>query len=286
MLAGRDQVGRRPARQAGADRNAVAQGLGQGHHIGGDARVLVAEPGAGASQAGLDLVEHQQPAVPVAQAAQLAQVVGAGQADAAFALHGLDQHGHDVAMLGGGVVHGRDVVIGHAHEARHQRLEAALLGRVARGRQRGQRAAVKAVVHHQDLRPRHLPAVAVQARQLERGLVGLGAGVAEEGRLHVGQGAQALAQAFLPVDAEHVGGVQQQAGLLGDHGGDLRVRVAQGGHCHTGNGIQVFGAVLVPELGPTATDEGHGLAGIGLHQAGIKGLHGFLHVKVLKRGQG
>src|SRR5256885_5468991 len=69
--------------------------------------MLVAEPGAGASQAGLDLVEHQQPAMPVAQAAQLAQVVGACQADAAFTLHGLDQHGHDVAMLGGGVVHGR-----------------------------------------------------------------------------------------------------------------------------------------------------------------------------------
>ena len=145
---------------------------------------------------------------------------------------------------------------------------------------------MKAVVHHQDLRPRHLPAVAMQARQLERGLVGLGAGVAEEGRLHAGQGAQALAQAFLPVDAEHVGGVQQQAGLLGDHGGDLRVRVAQGGHGHARNGVQVFGAVLVPEPGPTATDEGDGLAGIGLHQAGIKGLHGFLHVKVLKRGQG
>ena len=50
--------------EAGADRQAAAEPLGQRQDVGLDARRLVGEPRAGAADAGLHLVEHQQRAVP------------------------------------------------------------------------------------------------------------------------------------------------------------------------------------------------------------------------------
>ena len=64
-----------PADQAGADRHAGPETLGERHHVGADAGVLEDEPLAGAADAGLHLVEHEQPAVGVADLAQLRQVV-------------------------------------------------------------------------------------------------------------------------------------------------------------------------------------------------------------------
>ena len=61
---------RRPGREARADRHAVAESLGERHHVGHDARVLEREPLAGAAHAALHLVEHEQPAVRVADLAQ------------------------------------------------------------------------------------------------------------------------------------------------------------------------------------------------------------------------
>ena len=60
-------------------------------------------------------------------------------------------------------------------EARHQRRERRLLGLLRRGRQRAVRAAVEAAVHDDDRRRRGLRL----ARELDRRLVGLGAGVGE-----------------------------------------------------------------------------------------------------------
>ena len=49
--------GRGQQRPAG---DAAAQGLGQRHHVGRDAEMLIGEPLAGAAAAGLHFVEHQQ----------------------------------------------------------------------------------------------------------------------------------------------------------------------------------------------------------------------------------
>ena len=46
--------------QQGPAGNAAAQRLGQRHHVGRDAEVLIGEPLAGAAAAGLHFVEHQQ----------------------------------------------------------------------------------------------------------------------------------------------------------------------------------------------------------------------------------
>ena len=147
----------------------------------------VREPGPRAAQAGLDLVEHQQPALAVAELAQSAQVAGTGDTDAAFALYGLDQHGDDTWYFLGRTAHCIDVVIGHAHKARHLRLEALLLGRVARGGECRQRAAMKSVLHHENLRLGHLLAMPVQAGELESRLIGLGTRIAEEHLFHAGE---------------------------------------------------------------------------------------------------
>ena len=114
---------------------------------------------------------------------------------------------------------------------------------------------MKAVFHHEDLGLRHLPAVPMQACELECGFVGLGARVAKEDPLHARQRAQTFAQLLLPVDAEHVGGVQQQSGLLGDDGGNLRMGMAQAGDGDTRDGVQVLHVVRIPQTRAAATRE-------------------------------
>ena len=52
--------------EAGAEGEAAAQSLGQRHDVGGDAAALIGEEFAGAADAGLHLVEHQQQAIFVA----------------------------------------------------------------------------------------------------------------------------------------------------------------------------------------------------------------------------
>ena len=52
---------------------AAAQGLGQRHHVGRDAEVLIGEPVAGPAAAGLHLVENQQQLVLVGQLPQPGQ---------------------------------------------------------------------------------------------------------------------------------------------------------------------------------------------------------------------
>ena len=78
VVAGDERAARLAEADAGADRQPAAEALGEGHHIGGDALGLVREPGAGAADAGLDLVEHEQRARLVAGAAGGGQVAGRG----------------------------------------------------------------------------------------------------------------------------------------------------------------------------------------------------------------
>ena len=194
---GAEHIGRGAASQASANGDAVAEGLGQGHDVGQNAGVLVSEQLPGAPHAGLNLVEHQQPTVAVAKGSQSGQIVIGGYDDATLALDRLHQHGDDVGAIGGGGLHGVEVVVGHAHEALHERLESGLGLAVAGGRQGCQRAAVEAVLHHQHLGPVDALAVGVQPGQLDGGLVGLRAGVREKHPIHAGGGAELVAECLL-----------------------------------------------------------------------------------------
>ena len=71
MHAGLQQFGRLAARQAGADRHAVAERFGQRHDVRLCIRVLPGKPLSGAAHAGLDLVQHHQPALFIADGADV-----------------------------------------------------------------------------------------------------------------------------------------------------------------------------------------------------------------------
>ena len=163
------------------------------------------EPPAGAAEAGDDLVGDEEHLVPVADLAHEREVVVGGIDHAAAAVDGLgDEGGHRVrplaqdrlleeprrrlagrlaglaALLPIGVA-GRDV-----DEARHPRLEHLPVGGHAGGAHRLERDAVVAVEARDDLGLVRLAlGLPVEARGLERRLVGLGAAGGEEHRLHV-----------------------------------------------------------------------------------------------------
>ena len=75
-----------------ADRQAAAERLGGRHQVGDDARVLVGPGGAGAPEAGLDLVEDQRRAGRVAALARGAQQLVGQHVHAALALDRLEDH--------------------------------------------------------------------------------------------------------------------------------------------------------------------------------------------------
>ena len=187
MVAGLEQAGRRSVGQHGANRHARGESLGQRHHVRRDAGPLVGEPAAAAPHAALNLVQHHQPAVLVAQPPHALQECRRGGRDAAFALNGLQQHGGNArggAVLSGQRFESCQIIEGQAREAGHQRLEAFLDLGVRRGRQCGHRTPVEGMLEHYHPGLGDASGMAVQAGQLERCLVGFQAGVAEEGVGH------------------------------------------------------------------------------------------------------
>ena len=85
---------------AGADRQPAAQPLGQGEHVRHHAVRLVREPGAGAPDPALDLVDHQQRTGRVTRPPRRAQVSGGGRHHSGLPLAGLDEHGSAVRAHG------------------------------------------------------------------------------------------------------------------------------------------------------------------------------------------
>jgi hypothetical protein len=134
---------------------------------------------------------------------------------------------------------------------------------------RGQRrhgAAVEGLFHHDDGRHLDALAVAIQARQLDRRLVGLAARVAEEGAVHAGQFAQPVGQFFLARHAIQVRRMDQGRSLVGNRLHQFRMGMAQPVHRHPGDRIEITLAGLIPQVGAFAAHERDGLAGIGVHQ--------------------
>jgi hypothetical protein len=228
--------------------------------------VLEGEPFAGATDAGLHLVEHQPPFVVVTDAPQPGQVIGLWNLHAALALIGLDQHGNDILVMRRQLCNGLGVAERDAHEAADQRLEAGLHLAISGGGEGRHGAPVETLFHDHDGRIVYAPVMAMQARQLDRCLVGLGTGIAEEGAVHAGQCAEPVGQGFLQGNPVQVRGMDQSPGLLAQGARQLRVGMAQTVDGDAGDGIEVLVALFVVEPDALAARKGNGLTGVGLHE--------------------
>ena len=187
--------------------------------------MLAGEPFAGAADAGLDFVEHQEPAALVANLPQSLEVAVIRNLDAAFARDRLDQHGDDALVVVTDMAHGIEIVVRYPEETLHQRFEARLDFAVAARGECRQRAAVETALGDDDAGRADVVLAAIEACEFDRGFVGLGAGVEEKDVVHAGELADPLRQLFLQRDFIPVRSVQQFAGLIADRGGDGRVGV-------------------------------------------------------------
>ncbi len=145
----------------------------------------------------------------------------------------------------------------HVGDPAAERLERRVLLGVAREQQRAEQAAVEAAEQADDLDLRGIVRRAVTTGELDRALVGLGAGVAEE-REAVGpaqRALQALRQRDLRRGVEQVADVGQGPGLLRDGLRDRRVGVAEAGHRQAAEEVEVAPAVGVDQPGALAADE-------------------------------
>jgi hypothetical protein len=197
VVAGVEHAGGRAACQAGADWHTVAEPLRGGQHVGHDRRVCwnaniaPVRPLPVCTSSSI----NSQPFLLVAQRAQALQVALGRDADAGLALDRFHQHRDDAAVVARDVRELLEFTETCAHEAAHQRLETGLHLAAAGGGQRGQRAAVEGILHHDDRGLLDVPTVAVHARDLDRAFVGLGAGVAEEHVIHAAQRDEAVGDA-------------------------------------------------------------------------------------------
>ncbi len=128
---------------------------------------------------GLDFVEDQERAALRAEIARGCEKLLIGRHDAALALNGLDQKRRGAFV--DGPVERVDVVEGREREAVRQRLVALFIRRVVGCGERAERAPVKRIVARENRRAVFLAFAPRQlARELDRGFVRFGSGVAEE----------------------------------------------------------------------------------------------------------
>ena len=178
---------------------------------------------------------------------------------AGLALDRLQQHRGSVR------VHGRAQRLGLGRDgakARDERREGCLLG-LLRGRgERAVRAPVKRAVDDHDV-----PLRACLAHELDRRLVGLGAGVAEEHAPPEARLRQPLREAHRGLGVVEVADVHQPPGLLAHGRHDARVAVADTGHRDPAEEVQVLVALGIPQARADTAHELDGQARVGVHQA-------------------
>ena len=221
------------------ERQSAGDRLRNDHEVRLDAVVLDGEHPARAAEARLHLVDDQQDAVLVAEAADARHELGRSNDEAAFALHRLDDDrrhmlgsdlGHECALercercarvWAAIVVRERDAV-----DLGGERAKAGLVRMRLRSERHGQqRAPVEAALEGDHGRP-----LRACARDLHGVLDRLGPGVEERGlrrRRDRRQGAEPLGELHVDLvrDDSEVG-VREELRLLLDRGHDPRVRVA------------------------------------------------------------
>jgi hypothetical protein len=181
--------------------------------------VLVGEELAGATEARLDLIGHQEDVVLLADGGCLSEEAVGWDEDSGFALDGLDEEGGGVG--GDGCAEGGGVTEGDDLEAGEEGAEAFAVLLVGGEADDGDGAAVEVVGADDDLGligGDAFDLIAPLTGDLKRGLDGLGAGVHEEGHLEAGEIVEVFVEERELVVAEGARGEGDLVGLL-DHGG-------------------------------------------------------------------
>ena len=228
--------------------------------------MLESKPGSGAAGAALHFVEHEQPVVLVADRAQPRQVIRMADVDAAFTLDQLHQHGDDIAVACGHAAHRFEVVERNSDEAREeQRLETRLRFAAAGRRERRDRASVERFIHDDDRGGLDAFLMPVKARELDRRLVRLASGIAEENTFHAGDRGKAIGELLLQRDLVDVRRVDEHAHLLAQHGGEARMRVTEAAHRNASERVEIALALGIPQPRAFTALESDGKAGVSVH---------------------
>ena len=125
-----------------------AEALGEGDGVGHDPGLLEREPGAGAADAGLDLVEDEQGAVLPGQLPGELQVCRAGAQHPCLTLDGFEDDGGRVGRHRGS--QGVLVAVGDVADAGDERLERLAVGELVGQREGTGRAAVEGTLGGDD----------------------------------------------------------------------------------------------------------------------------------------
>src|SRR6185437_11376516 len=150
---------------------AAGQRLADNEHVGVNSLAHVGKELAGAAEAGLDFVGHEEHPVAAANVRGFAQIAGGRENNASLALDGLDQEGTGVG--GDGVSEGARIAIGDDLEAGGKGTKAAAILLVSGETDDSDGAAVKIVGTDNNLGQAvgyALHGVAPLARGLDRGL--------------------------------------------------------------------------------------------------------------------
>ena len=236
------------AREHRADRKAGAERLGERQDVGARIVPLPGPELAAAAHAALDLVEHEQCVVPVAQRAQAGEITRGRRQHAAFALYRLHQHRGDIAVRHCHF-HRGEVVVRAIAEAAGQRLEAFLVFRLRRRRDGGERAAVERALERED----HAAVRAASlrggpaARELDRCFIRLGAGIAQVYALgKTGGFDEFFGELERRFADEDVARVPELARLRSQRLDEFGIGVAERAHRDAGGEIHVLASFAVP----------------------------------------
>ena len=237
--------------------------LGKGHHIRLHAELLVGKEAPGAADAGLHLVNEQQP---VLLRAQLRHLLDKGLLQGTDAPLPLDEFHHHAAHvptpLGLDAV---DVVGAGIAEPLGKGEEKLVEVVLAGGLQGGDGAAMEGICQRND----GGAALAVLVKgvlpgQLDHALVGLGAGIPEEHAGHAAALHQLLRQLGIGRSIEQVGDMPHLHGLVIDGLGPGLIGVAQGAHTDAGGKVDILLPLGVPEGRALPVVDGNRVAAVSL----------------------